>query len=167
MAREVEIVKRYMSQPPVNVAQIIRDLGIRFRNQPMGHGKSGFIEHQDGQFTITVNSTEGSQRQRFTAAHELAHYLLHREMLVKKGGLARHDDSLFDAFAPENPAQPFSPSHEVEANKLAAEIIMPKEAVSENYVSEFDNLDVVSEMFGVSQAAMAIRLKTLGLRGAP
>lgn len=164
MARELDIVRRHMANPPVNVAQIIRDLGIQFRNQPMEHGKSGFIEHNDGDFTITVNSSEGTQRQRFTAAHELAHYLLHRDLLVEKGGLARHDDSLFDAFAPNNPAQPFSPSHEVEANKLAAQIIMPKEAVAENYVPEFDNVDVVAEMFGVSPAAMSIRLKTLGLR---
>ena len=164
MARELEIVQRYMAQPPVNVVQIIRDLGIRFRSQPMRDGKSGYIEHEDGQFTITVNSSEGSQRQRFTAAHELAHYLLHRDLLVERGGLARHDDSLFGEFASNNPAQPFRPSHEVEANKLAAQIIMPKEAVSENYVPDFDNVEVVSELFGVSEAAMAIRLRTLGLR---
>ena len=164
MARELEIVQRYMGQPPVNVAQIIRDLGIRFQNRPMEHGKSGYIEHEDGQFTITVNSSEGAQRQRFTAAHELAYYLLHREMLIQCRGLARHDDSLFDGFAPDNPAQPFRPTHEVQANKLAAQIIMPKQTVAEKYIPESDNLEHVSELFGVSQAAMAIRLKTLGLR---
>ena len=54
----------------------------------------------------------------------------------------------------------------MEANRLAAQIIMPREAVTENYVPEFDNVEVVAELFGVSEAAMRIRLKTLGLRNA-
>ena len=164
MARELDIVQRAMRSPPVDVEGVIRQLGIAYRNTPMSYGKSGFIEHEEGRFTITVNSTEGRQRQRFTAAHELAHYLLHRDILVKQGGLARHDDSLFDDFAPGNPPQPFNSAHEVEANKLAAEILMPKAAVTDAYDALDDNVDAVAQSFGVSRAAMEIRLKTLGLR---
>ncbi|MGR3813389.1 MAG: ImmA/IrrE family metallo-endopeptidase [Cognatishimia activa] len=166
MQSELDIVRRAMENPPVDVAGIIRNLGITYISEPMTRGKSGFIEHENGKFTIRVNSSEAPQRRKFTAAHELAHYLLHREMLVKKGGLARHSDSLFDEYAHENPYGPFTPSHEVEANQLAAEIIMPKSAVRENYDELFDNYDVVAELFGVSQTAMKIRLKTLGLRRA-
>jgi Zn-dependent peptidase ImmA (M78 family) len=164
MANELEILKAGMSSSPVDVEGIIRKLGITYRNEPMANGESGFIEHENGDFTITVDSTEGRQRQRFTAAHELAHYLLHREKLVQVGGLSRHSDSLYDGFADGNPPQPFSPSHEVEANRLAAQILMPKEAVTSAYNSRFDNVDEVAMKFGVSMQAMSIRLKTLGLR---
>ena len=74
-----------MSNLPVNVEQVIEDLGIQYFNEPMDKGQSGAIELKDGKYTIRVNSLEPRQRQRFTAAHELAHYLLHREMLVKQG----------------------------------------------------------------------------------
>lgn len=164
MSNELDIVSRGMANAPVIVEDIIRELGIEYRNVPMPSGESGYIEHEGGRYTITVNSTEGSQRQRFTAAHELAHYLMHRDLLVERGGLSRHSDSLFGDAAPTNPPQPFNPAHEVEANKIAAQIIMPRDAVTATYVPQFDNLDEVALKFGVSKQAMAIRLKTLGLR---
>ena len=126
MAGELEILTDAMSNLPVNVEQVIEDLSIQYFNEPMDEGQSGAIELKDGKYTIRVNSLEPHQRQRFTAAHELAHYLLHREMLVKQGRLARHADSLYDEHAQKNVAVPFNPHHEVEANKLAAEIIMPR-----------------------------------------
>lgn len=111
-----------------------------------------------------MNATENARRQRFTAAHELAHYLLHRELPEAKGSLARHDDMLFGQSAPNNPVQPFRPRHEVEANKLAAELIMPADYLKDHYVPEWDNIDVLTELFDVSHRAMELRLKNLGLR---
>ena len=166
MSAELETVARGMSAAPVRVEDIIRELGIQYRNIPMPAGQSGYIEHENGRYTITVNASESAHRQRFTAAHELAHYLLHRDLLVERGGLARHSDSLFGEFAPSNPPQPFSPTHEVEANKLAAQIIMPRDAVSSAFEPFLDNVDEVAKRFGVSRQAMAIRLKTLNLRNA-
>ncbi len=162
MIRELEILKRGMEEAPVNVARIIRDLGIQYSVEPMAPEQSGYIQHSGGQYRITVNSNESSQRQRFTAAHELAHYLLHRDMLAERGALSRHNDTLFDGI--DNPYPPFRSSHEVEANRLAAEIIMPKDAVSAAYSRPADNVQEVADKFGVSRRAMEIRLKILGLR---
>lgn len=164
MARELEIVKRYMSNPPVQVEQIIHALGISFGREMLPEGQSGYIKAGNGKYRIVVNGSEGARRQRFTAAHELAHYLLHREKLGKNGHLARHDDSLYGDFADANPAQPFNPRHEVEANKLAAEIIMPSSIVRAEYNQSVDNVEELMAKFEVSRPAMEIRLKNLGLR---
>jgi len=163
MVAELEILTDAMSNLPVNVEQVIEDLGIQYFNEPMDKGQSGAIELKDGNYTIRVNSLEPRQRQRFTAAHELAHYLLHREMLVKQGRLARHADSLYDEHAQKNVAVPFNPHHEVEANKLAAEIIMPRQQIERLYDPAKDNFEVVAKQLGVSNSALVIRLKILGL----
>ncbi len=118
MAGELEILTDAMSNLPVNVEQVIEDLGIQYFNEPMDKGQSGAIELKDGKYTIRVNSLEPRQRQRFTAAHELAHYLLHREMLVKQGRLARHADSLYDEHAQKNVAVPFNPHHKLKPISL-------------------------------------------------
>ena len=163
MAGELEILTDAMSNLPVNVEQVIEDLGIKYFNEPMDKGQSGATELKDGKYTIRVNSLEARQRQRFTAAHELAHYLLHREMLVKQGRLARHADSLYDEHAQKNVAVPFNPHHEVEANKLAAEIIMPRQEIERLYDPTKDNFEEVAKQLGVSRSALVIRLKILGL----
>jgi Zn-dependent peptidase ImmA (M78 family) len=86
-------------------------------------------------------------------------------MLSERGALSRHNDSLFDG--ERNPFQPFSERHEVEANNLAAEILMPKEAISAAYDPIADNVAELAMRFGVSRRAMEIRLKILGLRRMP
>jgi Zn-dependent peptidase ImmA (M78 family) len=110
---------------------------------------------------ITVDAHEAPQRKRFTAAHELAHYLMHRDMLANGQNL--HRDNLFGDAARWNDAAPFSPQHEVEANRFAAEMLMPRAQVR-RWHSEFrGNVSELARKFNVSQAAMKIRLKNLGL----
>ena len=84
-------------------------------------------------------------------------------MLVKQGRLAHHADSLYDGHAPKNVAVPFNPHHEVEANKLAAEIIMPGQKIERLYDSAKDNFEKVAKQLGVSKSALVIRRKFLGL----
>ena len=84
-------------------------------------------------------------------------------MLGVNGSLPRHDDVLWRN-GNENPPQPFSPSHEVEANKMAAEIIMPSDAVRAAYNPSTDNVNDLIRKFNVSRPAMEIRLRSLGLR---
>ncbi|WP_181418588.1 ImmA/IrrE family metallo-endopeptidase [Pseudoroseicyclus aestuarii] len=162
MARESEMktVQRYLfSDPPVDVISLIRELGIEYREQPLGPENSGRIDRNNGEFVITVNSEESPQRRRFTAAHELAHYLLHRDLL-KHG----HADRLFGAGARHNATEPFTSGHEVQANKYAADILMPKAAIDRVWQREADNFAEVARKFGVSMKAMKIRLNNLGLR---
>ena len=85
--------------------------------------KSGFTEYDGWTCTIAVNSKDGPQRRRFTAAHELGHFVLHRDLLKEH----RHLDRLFDEAARRNPSKPLVYSHELQANQFAARLLMPEQ----------------------------------------
>lgn len=162
MPDELEMVFRFASNPPVDVEGLIRTLGIEYREEPMPPIQSGWIELDGDTYAIVVNSNEGPQRRRFTAAHELGHYLLHRDLLERRGHLSRHIDQLFGEAAGHNPSSPFSPKHEIQANRFAARLLMPGNEIARLYRD--DNYRELADRFGVSAKAMKIRLNNLGLR---
>lgn len=161
MKTEMQIVQDFASKLPVDVVGLIEELGILYQEYPLGEGNSGRIDMNDPFFTITVNSAEGEQRKRFTAAHELGHYLLHRDMMDGEGG---HFDRLFVARGEDNPYEPFQKEHEKQANQFAAQLLMPREKLSQLYDSVLDNYMELASKCKVSPAAMKIRLGSLGLR---
>lgn len=160
MQDEMAIVKRHASRLPVNVVELIEDLGIEYIEEDMGCESSGRIDFNEPFCTITVNGAEGPQRRRFTAAHELGHYLLHRDLMEGQG----HLDRLYSEGGRDNPYAPLSPTHEVEANKFAAALLMPAGPLRRRYDPDADNVDELADLCGVSKAAMKIRLKSIGVR---
>lgn len=61
---------------PVSVIGICRNMGIPIRLYSADDDNSGYSTIIDGNPIIFVKSTELTERQRFTAAHELGHILL-------------------------------------------------------------------------------------------
>lgn len=158
----MQTVARYLGTAPVNLPAIFDALGIDYSERPIHSGESAWIERRGDRFSVVVNSAEGTARQRFSAAHELAHYLLHRDLMHIDGDrMNRHTDRLYGV--PENnPASPFTREHEIQANRLAAQILMPAPLVRQKFYECHDAGQLASD-FRVSKAAMEIRLKTLGL----
>lgn len=154
MTRDIEIVNSHVSQPPVDFGKLFDDLGLDYISQPMKSGESGRIEKRNGKYAVFINSEEGEGRRRFTAAHELAHYLLHRDMLE-----TTHLDRLFSDDG--NPSAPFQELHEVQANKLAAKILMPEGLIRKRWNEGQRNPSELAREFKVSPAAIQVRLKTL------
>ena len=79
--REAAVVKRYMSSFPVKVGELAQELGLKVIRGPLEPKISGWIKPSTdapARFEIKVNKYEIPERQRFTVAHEIAHYLLHR-----------------------------------------------------------------------------------------
>lgn len=157
MTDEWSIISRYTRRPPVDVVSIIRELGILYREKPMRPEQSGYFARHGNTYEIGVNSIESEQRKRFTAAHELGHYILHRDLLMD----GEHFDRLFGASARSNPTWPFTRHHEIQANAFAADIIMPADLVTTTYRNNGNNITLAAERFDVSQKAMAFRLKNL------
>ena len=157
---EMRIIARHMSNAPVNLEAIFDELGIAFE-KPWMDDASGSISRNGDKFVISVNGLESENRQRFTAAHELAHYLFHRDLMGDGEKMHRHVDTLFGGGSPSGDII-FKRSHEVEANRIAAQIVMPTKLVKERFAETPDAGALASE-FGVSKAAMEIRLKTMGL----
>jgi Zn-dependent peptidase ImmA (M78 family) len=157
---EMRIVARHLAKAPVDLQAIFRDLGIDYEEIGM-FDASGSISRTGDGFTVTVNASESENRRRFTAAHELAHYLLHRDLMGDGQKMNRHIDTLYGGKHQSGDVL-FRREHEIQANRIAAQILMPKALVTERFT---DNPDAgtLAKDFGVSKAAMEIRLKTLGL----
>ncbi len=150
------IVARYQAKPPVDLDAIARDLGINVYKENLGETISGRIirdPRKGGRsgFAIYVNSTHHTNRQSFTLAHEIAHYVLHRD-LIESGVV---DDVMYrDSILGSN--------YESQANRMASDILIPI-ALVKKYKTENPQLDVdgLAKIFGVSQAAMKIKLSKI------
>jgi len=101
-------------------------------------------------YHIDVNKAHSPNRKRFTLAHEIAHYLLHRDLI----GDGIEDDALYRSR--------LGGAVEVEANKLAAQMLMPAQLVRNVYRLVKDMAGLTAA-FQVSDEAMRIRLRELRL----
>jgi hypothetical protein len=148
-----QIITRYQQSAPVDVLSIARELGLNvwemsslpsnvsgkiFRD-PLNGGPSGF--------SIGVNAVEGNERKRFTIAHEIAHFILHRSQL-ESGDVI--DDTMYRSG--------LSTEQEAEANKLAADILMPYVLIQSLVNSGVNTVPALAEKLQVSPTAMKIRL---------
>ena len=145
------VVEEHLTSIPVRVSEIAKGLGVKLVASTLPAGISGEIRPRDGGFVVSVNRHDSPRRQRFTVAHELAHFLIHRDQI----GDGISDDVLYRSA--------LSDTREAEANRLAAEILMPANLVRASYersggVATDDVVAKMAEEFGVSEVAMRIRL---------
>jgi Zn-dependent peptidase ImmA (M78 family) len=102
-------------------------------------------------YTIFLSPFTMSLRDNFTIAHEIGHYVLHyfphKNKLKTPLGFTRYG------------ADPV----EWQANRFAAALLMPEEPFKETF-NRFDkNISMLSGYFSVSQDAVRVRAKSLGL----
>lgn len=148
-----------ISKPPVDLDDLCLRLGIELVKQPMESHVSGMLEPlPNSKYRITVNDTMSEGRQRFTIAHELGHLALHRHLI---------GDGLDDRAMRSSKPGCYDNTHitkyeETEANKFAASLLLPKDAVLKK-AAELgrNNLSDLAKYFKVSEEAMQIRLNTL------
>ena len=163
MAREMDridgesrrILDRYTSECPVKLGSLAKELGISIKISGLGTGVSGQISREVNGYVIRVNRNETRERQRFTIGHELAHFLLHRDVIDSSpNGIT--DTVLYRSDAPEQ--------IECEANRLAVEIVMPMPLIENERRENFKGvmteatIEALANRFEVSKAAMEIRL---------
>ncbi|MEG3173505.1 ImmA/IrrE family metallo-endopeptidase [Sphingomonas sp. ZB1N12] len=144
----------YLQETPVRLGALADALGLEVFKSTLRPEESGLIEPSDtaaSGYRIKINRHEMVERQRFTLAHEIAHFLLHRQDIG--GGL--FDDVLYRSS--------LSDRKEVEANKLASLIIMPDASVRKArpkvaHLPVDEQIAELSKLFRVSQQAMRIKL---------
>lgn len=150
-----------ISTPPVNVEGIVASLGILLRRTPTEDNVSGFLlKQKSGPTVIGVNSLHHPNRQRFTIAHEIGHFVLHEFSDVHV------DEYVLKLRSPESSAG--VNEEEIQANRFAAELLMPPEMI-ETEISRLGVMDIsddramqqLAKQFQVSVQAMSNRLTTL------
>jgi len=149
-APQREIIERHQASVPIKLSALARDLGLRVVASTLPSGISGEIRPVLDGYQISVNRHDSTRRQRFTVAHEISHFLLHRDQI----GDGITDDVLYRSS--------LSDSREAEANRLAADIILPREALAarlaETPLAGDELVAALAAEFQVSEVAMKIRL---------
>ncbi|MEI7187195.1 ImmA/IrrE family metallo-endopeptidase [Dickeya dianthicola] len=116
-------------------------------------GLSGIAVLKNGVPRIYFNPSDHSNRQRFTIAHELGHHVLGH---TRDGEM--HRDNV------ENYSSGAQDVREVQANKFAAQLLMPEKAIR-YYITRKGVTTTLglAKIFNVSEAAMHWRLREIGL----
>ncbi len=139
---------------PVDPARIAKELGIDVFEAQLDASVSGaIIKRPNTDPTILLNREDAPNRQRFTCAHELGHYVLHSdrpdeyEYIDYRAGLASSGSDDEERFA----------------NSFAANLLMPAKEIRAR-VKDGDSAVELAFEFRVSQEAMSNRLKSTSSR---
>lgn len=162
-----EIVERHWNRAPVNIESIILDSGLLYEEKSLWPTESGLIERSGNSYRIVVNSDHPRVRRRFTAAHELGHYVYHRDLIgagisdaaYRTGDIGRYKNSKI------------TQRHETQANKFAATVLMPMGLIRrlehERNLPLPARLPEMARLLEVSEQALRIRLNIATLDGRP
>jgi len=152
--------KLKIKKPSVPISDVAEALGAHVRYSPFDGELAGMLVRGDNKQTIIgVNSLHHIHRQRFTIAHECGHLLFHKgDVHIDRGFRINKRDSLSSqAVDPE----------EIEANRFAAELLMPREMVIADVVDreiDIEDESALKELalrYQVSLQAMTHRIRNL------
>lgn len=151
-AEHAPMIARYSQRPPVDLNGIANELGLVIYSESLAPGVSGVIVRNPDYgtrsgFAIFVDRDEVAVRQRFTAAHEIGHFLLHNHLI----GERLEDNYLLRS-------NQMSSQQEVEANRFAADLLMPRNLIQQAMNEGYTNVETLADLFQVSRIAMGIRL---------
>lgn len=158
LIKEIENIKKTSGR--INTIEIANMLGIKvYKTTDITQSSFIAFDKDENCYSIYINSKEVGTRQRFSIAHEIAHFLLHKERIISFGIVGRQcDESL-------------TLTEEKNADTLAARILMPENCVWEYMnnlkISDNDklNLRIIKDFakeFEVSLIAGILRLRELG-----
>jgi Zn-dependent peptidase ImmA (M78 family)/DNA-binding XRE family transcriptional regulator len=141
------------TEAPVDIKKLCVRCGVHVIEAPFSNEVSGVILDLNNGPVIGVNQDHPLVRRRFSAAHELGHYLL-----------AHHDHFHIDLSDAAGQGEPpgYNWLDERNANDFAAQVLMPAALVAAAFAAN-SNLNQVARQFKVSREAMGWRLVNLGL----
>lgn len=141
-------------EPPVDPADLAQKAGLRVVQLDLDEDISGVLVVSGDRRAIGVNGNQARPRQRFTIAHELAHFVKQHSPTVIDAGVTGREWSA-DSGA--------SPLEEHQANTFAAELLMPSTWVEKDFRLTTRDHEDLATRYEVSAQAMWIRLLELGL----
>lgn len=136
---------------PVNILKIAKSNDIAVYKADLEKKILGAIRYdkQNKKYTILLNEKQSYEQQRFTLAHELGHFFLHKKILESE---ELHVDIMYK----------IEDEQEAEVDYFAGALLMNKLLLEKMYEKN-QSIRELAEMFEVSISVMTIRLDTLGL----
>ncbi|MBB1557105.1 MAG: ImmA/IrrE family metallo-endopeptidase [candidate division SR1 bacterium] len=160
----LEEAKKYHGKSLYEIIRLYDDLSVLTADLSqlnISPTPSGLILFSEKKYKIYIHDGCNENRKRFTLAHEIGHYCLHKDYLQDTGPFIDNDNTLYNRPGyidlPEDVK-----NKEEEANFFAAEILMPGNLVKEAY-NKNDSIEKLANFFSVSAEAMFYRLKNLSL----
>lgn len=151
-----KVLDQLEKEIPVDVIRAAKLYGLEVYATEMekmnAGGVSGILVEKDGTWAIFINHSDSLSRQRFSIAHELGHFLIH------KGEQFVDDFPAGEAFYRDGKDN----TVEREANYFAACLLMPADQLETIWPEAKDPKDAANR-FKVSEVSMTYRLKHLGL----
>lgn len=124
--------------PPVYLSDICEHLNITLANHALGSRDAALMNSQlTDKVLIMVNPNKIRQRQRFSIAHEIGHYILEHPSVAFSGG---------DGYMQ-------TPEEERQADIFAAELLMPERFLLHCWAIGKLDIQNVSRIFDVSKKA--------------
>lgn len=153
-----DITQRYWRNVPVRVDELASelDLGPEFDARMPQHIAGKIVKITSASWIIFVNAAHNLLRQRFTIAHEIGHFIFHRDLLEQYAGVSdtlayRVDDRVL-----ANPL--IRPQEEWQANNFAANLLIPNFYLRAAQASGITDVVELANHFQVTQVAMRIKL---------
>jgi hypothetical protein len=148
--RVQQVIRSFTGAAPVNISGLAAALGVNVWQGNLG-ANSGeiFRDIRKGGFSgysIRVNAADPPVRKRFTAAHELAHFLRHRNRFTNR----LIDDKMYRSG--------LGSGVEAEANRLAADLLMPSRLIRQFVLAGIKSPEELANRFNVSVRAMRLRI---------
>jgi Zn-dependent peptidase ImmA (M78 family) len=137
---------------PVNPVVIAQKLGLEVKTAKLEDDVSGALIGSGGTFEIVLNESDAVNRQRFTCAHEIGHYIDRKSRGLEPTETVDFRDYMSSTGQSED---------ERFANAFAANLLMPSWAL-EKYVGIGFRADTLGRIFQVSPAAIGFRLSNAG-----
>ena len=146
-----------IAEPPVDIAQVAKQLGIKLVDRGFDSHISSLLLVKGDKSIICVNKMHHAHRRRFSIAHEIGHFVLHKDE-------APYFDSPkdYEVYFRANTAESPDVLKEIEANQFAAELLMPL-AMIRNDLSKTPppTASELAKKYKVSEQAMTFRLASL------
>jgi Zn-dependent peptidase ImmA (M78 family) len=125
--------------------QVAARMGLRVEYVSLPQHRAGYLlPHPAGGYVVLLNRAHSPQRQNWTCAHELGHYILHRYM--RRSGSLHRPPARFER----------------EADAFAAALLMPADSV--RILAQVYDARQMALALGVSRQAALQRILELGAR---
>lgn len=150
-----------MYKIPVDVVKIANANDIKVYEGDLDKKVSGAIRYnkEEEKFEILVNKNDAKVRQRFTIAHEIGHYFLHQEFLMKE---ELHIDIMYRKNGENEIEIEEEKERERQVDYFAGALLM-NQTLLEKMHKENNSIQELADIFNVSVSAMTVRLDTLGI----
>jgi Zn-dependent peptidase ImmA (M78 family) len=151
-----KILQKYCITKPneIPIEDLIFAEGAYFEEKKINGSQGRIIFKGNTAFISINNSISHIGKKRFVIAHELGHYILHKNLA-----------HFFNCNEIDFLEWHKTGSHESEANEFAAEILMPYDLfnpITKVHPFKKDIIEHLSQKFGTSVTATALRYKDIG-----